>query len=126
MPFKAGNQLGRANKGRKRETPKTIWLLQSLAENGVNLQEMLAKSILKAAHGDRQALDLAHLLQKLLPLVANAPKSDHAVVEIDKLVINRYERKALPESINTVIAEDGHPPIPMEPSALNIPLQNKE
>ena len=114
MPFNKGNQFGRANKGRKRETPKTIWLLQSLADNGVDLQSLLAQSILKAAKGDRQALDLAHLLQKMLPLVANAPKSDQAQVQIDTLVINRLP---LPSH------GEGNPPSIADAEVVNIPLQ---
>jgi hypothetical protein len=111
MPFVKGNQLGKANKGRKKETPKTVWLLQSLQENGVNLQELLAKSILKASHGDRQAMDLAHLLAKLIPHVANAPKNDVGTMEIETLVINRFEAgkeapKLEPPAVETEIIQD--------------------
>ena len=90
MPFQKGNKFGHGRP--KSDSPKTIWLLQSLAANGVDLQSLLAKSILKASKGDRQAMDLAHLLTKLLPLVANAPKSDAGTVQIDTLVINRYDK----------------------------------
>jgi hypothetical protein len=108
MPFKAGNQLGKANKGRKREAPKTIWLLQSLAANGVNLEEMLAKALLKASKGDRQATDLAHLLAKMLPHVANAPKNDIGTMEIETLVINRFESIQPPaiQAIDTEVIPD--------------------
>lgn len=91
MPFKKGNKAAVGHGRHKADTPKTIWLLQSLAENGVNLQSLLASSILKASRGDRQAMDLAHLLTKLLPLVSNAPKQDVGMTQIDTLVINRYE-----------------------------------
>jgi hypothetical protein len=122
MAFSKGNQLGKANRGRKKETPKTIWLLQSLQENGVDLQSLLAKSILKASHGDRQAMDLAHLLTKLLPLVSNAPKNDAGTTQIETLVINRYSIPADTSSVSsevinrfvdtTVVPEtEGHPPL---------------
>jgi len=104
--FSKGNQLGKANRGRKKEAPKTIWLLQSLQENGVDLQSLLAKSILKAAHGDRQAMDLAHLLTKLLPLVSNAPKQDVGINQIDTLVINRFEVTPATQAIDTEVVLD--------------------
>src|SRR6266850_1005637 len=91
MPFVKGNKLGAANRGRKKEQPNTFWLLQSLQENGVDLQSLLAKSILKASHGDRQALDLSHLLTKFLPYVSNAPKNDAQGINVESLVINRFE-----------------------------------
>ena len=91
MPFAKGNKLGRANKGRKHEPPKTIWLLQSLAEHGVNLQDLLAKSLVKASKGDKQALELSHLLAKFLPHVANAPKQDVGISQVDTLVIARCD-----------------------------------
>jgi hypothetical protein len=108
MPFVKGNKLGHANKGRKREAPKTIWLLQSLAANGVNLEEMLAKALLKASKGDRQATDLAHLLAKMLPHVANAPKNDIGTMEIETLVINRFEAPQAiePPAVETQIVPD--------------------
>jgi len=115
MPFAKGNQLGKANKGRKKEQPKTIWLLQSLAANGVNLEEMLAKALLKAARGDRQATDLAHLLAKMLPHVANAPKQDVGINQIETLVINRFEAVKEPVRIDAPIeaeiesSTDGQP-----------------
>ena len=105
MPFQKGNKLGHGRP--KKDTPKTIWLLESLAANGVDLQSLLAQSILKAAKGDKQALDLAHLLQKMLPLVANAPKQDLGINQIETLVINRYDVKRIDSSpINTSIVDD--------------------
>lgn len=94
MPFQKGNKFGHGRP--KSDSPKTIWLLQSLAAHGVDLQALLAKSLIKAAAGDRQATDLAHLLAKLLPHVANAPKSDAGTVQIETLVINRFEKTANP------------------------------
>ena len=125
MPFIKGNQYGKANAGKKKESAKTIWLLQSLTENGVDLQALLAKSIMKAAKGDRQAMDLAHLLTKLLPLVANAPKSDAGMVQIDTLVINRYDKTRAIESAegmsltNPSSNEEGHPPSSIEAEIVN-------
>jgi hypothetical protein len=118
MPFSKGNQLAKGHGRPKKESQKTIWLLQSLLENGVDLQSLLAKSILKAAHGDRQAMDLAHLLTKLLPLVANAPKADAGTVQIDTLVINRFDKA------KTIPLAEGHPPIDAE--FVNEPLQSEE
>lgn len=131
MPFQKGNKFGHGRP--KSDTPKTIWLLQSLASNGVNLQDLLAKSILKAAKGDRQAMDLAHLLTKLLPLVANAPKADAGTVQIDTLVINRFDKAKTASPIplsegsrpaNPSSYEEGHPPIDAE--LVNEPLQSEE
>jgi hypothetical protein len=118
MPFQKGNQLAKGRRNRHDGTqPKTIWLLQSLAENGVNLQELLAKSLIKASQGDRQALELSHLLAKFLPHVVNAPKADHAQVQIETLVINRLERPA----------GEGHPPsIETTIEPVNIPSQSEE
>lgn len=91
MSFAKGNQLAKGKHHKRTANgPKTIWLLQSLASNGVDLQDLLAKSILKASRGDDKAMELAHLLTKLLPHVVNAPKTDSGVLQIDTLVINRY------------------------------------
>lgn len=112
MPFKKGNTLASNRKGKRKEQPKTIWLLQSLAENGVNLQSLLASSIIKASHGDRQAMDLAHLLTKLLPLVSNAPKQDVGMTQIETLVINRYDAAQTPQiepAIETELVEPEDP-----------------
>lgn len=117
MPFAKGNKFGHGRP--KSDSPKTIWLLQSLASNGVDLQDLLAKSILKAAKGDRQAMDLAHLLTKLLPLVANAPKSDSGVIQIETLVINRHDpNKTLPVT-------DGHHPS-VDAEIVEPPTESKE
>lgn len=89
MPFVKGK--GGRPKGSK-NVPKTIWLLQSMANHGVNLQDLMAKSLIKAAHGDKQALELSHLLAKFLPHIANAPKSSNEAVNIEQLVIARYDK----------------------------------
>lgn len=115
MPFQKGNKFGHGRP--KSDSPKTIWLLQALASNGVNLQDLLAKSILKAAKGDRQAMDFAHLLTKMLPLVANAPKTDVMVNQIDTLVINRYD-KSMPVEL-----AGGSPSIDTE--VINTPSQDE-
>lgn len=112
MPFSKGDKNINKKGPISKDRPKTIWLLQALAENGVNLQSLLAKSILKAAQGDRQAMDLAHLLTKLLPLVSNAPKNDAGTTQIETLVINRYESKGpvkIEQSIDTELIEPSDP-----------------
>lgn len=86
-----GNQLGKANLGRKKDTSKTIWLLESLQEHGFDYEAVLVKFLNLAAKGDRHALDMAHLLVKLVPHLANAPKQDVGVNMIETLVINRFE-----------------------------------
>jgi hypothetical protein len=112
MPFTKGNQLSKGKRNRHNGTqPKTIWLLQSLAENGVDLQKLLAHSIIKASRGDRQALELSHLLAKFLPLVANAPKTDTGVLQIETLVINRLESKPTQSIDTTAIEPEGNPPL---------------
>lgn len=110
MPFSKGNQLGKQNLGRKKEPKKTIWLLESLQEHGFDYEATLVKFLGKAAQGDRHALEMAHLLVKLVPHLANAPKQDVGVNQIDTLVINRFEApKETPrivESIDTEVVED--------------------
>lgn len=107
--FDKGNQFAKGHGRPKKETPKTIWLLQSLQANGVDLEALLAKSILKASHGDKAALDLAHLLTKLMPLVTNAPKHDGGITTIETLVINRFDSKPKPISIDTEAVPSDHP-----------------
>lgn len=110
MPFSKGNQLGKANLGRKKEAKKTIWLLESLQEHGYDFEAVLVKFLDKAAKGDRHALEMAHLLVKLVPHMANAPKQDIGVNQIDTLVINRFdapkETPRIIESIDTEVVED--------------------
>ncbi len=115
MPFDKGNQ---AAKGRRNPTPKTIWLLESLQKHGFNYEVKLAALMERALKGDRHALDMLHLLVKMVPYIANAPKSEHAAVQIDKLVINRI---AAPPS-----QEEGHPPLIVDTTAVNIPSQSEE
>ena len=110
MPFQKGNQASKGHGRPRKESVKTIWLLQSLAENGVDLQSLLAKSIIKAEHGDKAALDLAHLLIKMLPLVSNMPKADTMVAQIETLVINKYDAAkpvALP-SVDTTLVDSSN------------------
>ena len=101
MPFVKGNQLGKANLGRKKEPKKTIWLLESLQEHGYDYEATLVKFLDKAAKGDRHALEMAHLLVKLVPHMANAPKQDVGINQIDTLVINRFDSKDAPKVIAT-------------------------
>jgi hypothetical protein len=109
--FAKGNQLAKGkHHSRALKQPKTIWLLESLAQNGVNLQDLMAKSLIKAARGDKQAMELSHLLAKYLPHIANAPKSSAEVINIETLVISRYNGK---EPIQPSITE----PIDVEPIA---------
>lgn len=97
MPFSKGNQLGKANLGRKKESKKTIWLLESLQEHGFDFEAVLVKFLDKATRGDQHALQMAQLLVKMVPHLANAPKSDAGTTQIDTLVINRFDAtKELP------------------------------
>lgn len=107
MPFSKGNQLGKANLGRKKESRKTIWLMESLAEHGYNYEAMLVKFLDKAAHGDKMAYDMAALLVKLVPHLANAPKNDVNVNQIETLVINRFDSKEPQKHIETVAETTG-------------------
>jgi len=89
--------------GRAKGTPnkRTVWLLESLNEHGFDYEVKLAELMEKAMRGDRHALDMLHLLVKMAPYVANAPKTEHVAVEIDKLVINRFESRPAQPVIDT-------------------------
>lgn len=101
MPFEKGRaKTGGRVKGEA--SKKTIWLLESLTEHGFDYEAMLVKFLAKAAQGDTHALNMSHLLVKLVPHLANAPKNDYNVNQIDTLVINRFEAKE-PVKIDTSI-----------------------
>lgn len=85
MPFKKGNQLGRANKGKPRQSKKTIWLLESLKENGYDYERMLAQFLRDKEY------KMAELLIRMVPHIANAPKQDVSIEGVETLVINRYK-----------------------------------
>ena len=89
---------------------KSVWLLESLAKNGYDYEKMLTGFLEKAAKGNHTALSMAQLLVKMVPYVANMPKTDQAQVSIDTLVINKYSADAK-QSIDTVIEPEGHPPL---------------
>src|SRR5271165_1851425 len=112
MPFTKGNQLGKANLGRKKDHAKSLWLLESMNAQGFNFETKLITLLEKAIKGDKTALEAAHLMVKMLPHIANQPKNDNAQVSIDQLIINRY---ALPPSIDTdatsATTEGGNPPL---------------
>jgi hypothetical protein len=105
-----GGKKGRTNK-------RTIWLMESLAQHGYDYQKMLTEFLLKAAKGDKVALDMCHILVKLVPYLANMPKQDQAITSIDTLVINRYvnagptipsiagtiEGEVIADSVSTII-----------------------
>ena|ERR1700682_918516 len=112
MPFKAGNQLGKKNLGRRKNHAKTLWLLESMSEKGFDFESKLVTLLEKAIKGDRVALEAAHLLVKLVPHVANAPKNDAGVNQIETLVINRYmvDSPVKTEAIDA-IAEPIEPPL---------------
>ena len=85
MPFQKGNTLGKANKGKPKQSSKrTLWLLESLQEHGFDYEAVLVKA-LKA--GD---FKLAELLVRMVPHIANAPKQDITLDGVETLVINRY------------------------------------
>lgn len=94
---------------------KSVWLLESLAKNGYDYEKMLTGFLEKAAKGNHTALSMAQLLVKMVPYVANMPKTDTAQVSIDTLVINRYDGKepitvSIAEPIDTeAIAEPNNP-----------------
>jgi hypothetical protein len=91
---------------------KSIWLMESLVQHGYDYEKMLTSFLQKAAKGDRLALDMAHLLVKLVPYLANMPKTDTGTLQIDTLVINRFDAPAVavPDSVETTLAE-GNPPL---------------
>ena len=91
---------------------KTIWLMESLAEHGYDYEAMLTKFLEKAAKGDQVAYGMAQLLVKMVPYLANMPKQDVGINQIETLVINRYELPAAPDApaIDTTVT-DGHPPL---------------
>ena len=105
MPFSKGNQLGKANLGRKKDSAKTIWIMESLAAHGYDYEAMLVKFLRLAANGDKQAYDMAALLIKLVPHLANAPKNDVNVNQIETLVINRFDAKKQEVIETTVVPE---------------------
>jgi hypothetical protein len=80
---------------------KSIWLMESLAQHGYDYEKMLTGFLQKAAKGDRLALDMAHLLVKLVPYLANMPKTDTGTLQIDTLVINRFEPNKHQDVIDT-------------------------
>jgi hypothetical protein len=90
MPFKAGNQYGKANAGKPKQSSKrTIWLLESLKEHGYDYEAMLVK-LLKS--DNPKDLKLAELLIRMVPHIANAPKQDITLDGVETLVINRYKQ----------------------------------
>lgn len=112
MPFKAGNQYGKSNLGRKKDQAKTLWLLESFNSQGFNFETKLVMLLEKAIKGDRIALEAAHLMVKMLPHVANPPKQDVNIGNIDQLVINRYDSTKVIEPTKTVAEPipEGNPP----------------
>lgn len=103
MPFQKGNIHANNRKGKKLEPKKTIWLLESLQEHGFDYERVLVSFLNKAATGDRHALDMAHLLVKLVPHLANAPKQDVGINNIETLVINRFDSKDAPKAIDDIV-----------------------
>lgn len=89
MPFKKGQ--GGRKKGSLNK--RTIWLLESLQEHGYDYEAMLTK-FLKEGN-----VEMAELLIKLVPHIANAPKHDVSIDGVETLVINRYVKPEVePES----------------------------
>ena len=70
---------------------KTIWLKESLEKHGYDYEKMLTGFLMKAAKGDKLAYDMAALLIKMIPHLAQAPKAEAGTTQIDTLVINKYE-----------------------------------
>jgi len=109
MPFSKGNQLGKKNLGRKRESPKTLWVLESLRANGYDYEGLLVKFLKQAATGDRHAYAMAELLIKLVPHLANAPKAERPIAQIETLVIHRHDpaRPAVRPAVDTTATIEG-------------------
>lgn len=85
MPFKKGNQLGKANKGKaKNMNKRTLWLLESLQEHGFDYEAVLVKAL------KSEDFKLAELLIRMVPHIANQPKQDIDLNGVETLVINRY------------------------------------
>ena len=103
MPFSKGDSNINRNGRPKADTKKTVWIMESLKEHGYDYEAMLVRFLTKAAQGDKLAYDMAALLVKLVPHLANAPKNDVSVNQIDTLVINRFEDKPAPKHIETTI-----------------------
>lgn len=115
MPFSKGNQLGKANLGRRKESPKTIWVKEALEANGYNFEHTLVGFLERAAKGDRLAYAMAELLIKLVPHLANAPKAERPITNIETLVIHRHDpARAVPaQVVDTTATEtqaEGDPP----------------
>jgi hypothetical protein len=112
-----GRPLGSKNK-------KSVWLLQSLAQNGYDYEKLLVKFLNGAAQGNQRYYAMAQLLVKMVPYLANMPKTDTGVLQIETLVINRLESKPT-QSVDTeaIPTEEGHPPLVTD--GLNAPSQSE-
>jgi len=97
-----GRPLGSKNR-------KSLWLLQSLAANGYDYERLLVKFLDGAAKGNQRYYAMAQLLVKMIPYLANMPKTDMGTLQIETLVINRLEHPAVPQSIDTTA--EGYPPL---------------
>lgn len=113
MPFSKGNQLGKANLGRRKESPKTIWVKEALEANGYNFEHTLVGFLERAAKGDRLAYAMAELLIKLVPHLANAPKAERPITNIETLVIHRHDpaRIIAPDAIDTTAETQAEGPL---------------
>lgn len=110
-----GRPLGSHNK-------KSIWLLESLAKQGYDYEKTLVKLLKKATDGDPKAYAMAQLLVKMVPYIANMPKTDSGALQIETLVINRFDTNKQPESIDTTTVSEGElvegdPPSIAEPTS---------
>ena len=80
--------------------------MESLAEHGYDYEAMLTKFLQKASKGDERAYAMAQLLVKLVPFIANNPKQDVGINQIETLVINRFESpKEVPQFDTSIEAE---------------------
>lgn len=111
MQFQKGNKMSSLRKDRK--VQKTVWIREELAAKGYDFEKTLVGFLERAARGDKLAYDMAALLIKLVPHLANAPKHDVGVTQVDTLVINRYDAKSVPApAVDTTAVEetDGQSP----------------
>lgn len=108
MPFQKGHAYHPVRNPRSK---KTVWIMESLKENGYDYEKMLVKFLRDAVGAETaaeraKAYDMAALLIKLVPHLANAPKQDAGTTQIETLVIQRLEapRPQAP-AIDTVAVE---------------------
>ena len=105
MKFQKGNKMASLRKDRT--VAKTVWVREELAKQGYDFEKTLVGFLERAARGDKLAYDMAALLVKLLPHLANQPKHDVGIAQVDTLVINRYDAAKVSAPVDTTAIETG-------------------